>query len=1044
MNLVNPTTDTTMAMAGETMLGVQAFLRAYLKVSPNTSVEVARKALSTTMKLEAGVHYDHSWLEAQLTQPSEPASAGSARSRGETTTTTVSAVGESAPSAKTAPAAAASAVPDAMSTPTRDADGERTMDVDDGLRPPAPPATPHQAVKPIVNARGHDITKLKITVPAGAAPGAFLSFKIHDHPSVPRMLAEVPPLAEPGDTFVYANAVWWPEHGEPVPTDFQLLPVPRRKTLDLLLDGFAGLTIPRNTPITKIPIVVFNVPAPRPGDDLHCYQHRFADWVLVEAEGVPQPGAWSTHERGSSYEEVRPDAAPVDARRARAWCPSLRSPFPLLTRAPLPSCAPPCQFLLQQNLGLLPIDFGHQVGTRLLRLLHLKTRSVCQSRLDLWRKGARWALREEADYDLPGAYNGVSFTCLTPLDKQLTRTSDAPCTGAVDKAETLRRWQKEREENEAAKAEAAAAEAAAKAAAEAAEAAANAAANAAAKGPAKGSRKGKGSSKKRGKEAKPPALPPPEPNHDESEEATDPVPYAAWPDELAGAPPTSSHDRSQPRPTAYHHAKWRDAERDRRAKLQAASLERKEATKARIEAELHLARVEAEEKARLDELKLQAVDVSQEAFDNVKKASGASPLSTTLPTPARAHPRSHASPSPCCTQIALEAPELLTERNYELLGHVRAHADEVLARRAAEAAEPAPVPAPPPPASPASEAGKEEDEQDRAERPCLAIKPADACGDAAPVDICGACASESEDGFASDDDGQEEGDEGDDWRAQPIGPPLPSEELLGGLCMGSHVRTVGLVTHAEMNGLHGLVIGFDVVKQRYTVLVEGHEAHCSLLPTNLERWTESDLRKPILPRGDDELMGEGEAAEAQEYPLHDSPSISNLEPVAHPHAEGGVLSSHLSLLASLAPVVEETVTPDGVIPRIVSASSMDPEVLFGEAARESEMPIADVRLLSEDVMHLHNKVMWCQVLPDVVKRTMTRLVDNHLLGWEDLLEDGNLFWEIAFTEKPIWPEPERWHVRARQTRRAAPGHTSRPLLPTPRPRPAHPSPPFSR
>jgi hypothetical protein len=54
--------------------------------------------------------------------------------------------------------------------------------------------------------------------------------------------------------------------------------------------------------------------------------------------------------------------------------------------------------------------------------------------------------------------------------------------------------------------------------------------------------------------------------------------------------------------------------------------------------------------------------------------------------------------------------------------------------------------------------------------------------------------------------------------------------------------------------------------------------------------------------------------------------------------------------------------------------------------------------------------MWHRHLPDSVKKTATRLIANGHLSWADLLEDGNLFWEIAFCEKTIWPEPDRWHA----------------------------------
>lgn len=36
-------------------------------------------------------------------------------------------------------------------------------------------------------------------------------------------------------------------------------------------------------------------------------------------------------------------------------------------------------------------------------------------------------------------------------------------------------------------------------------------------------------------------------------------------------------------------------------------------------------------------------------------------------------------------------------------------------------------------------------------------------------------------------------------------------------------------------------------------------------------------------------------------------------------------------------------------------------------------------------------------------------LDEGLLSWQDVLEDGNVFWEIAYTDTPDWPEPERWY-----------------------------------
>ena len=43
---------------------------------------------------------------------------------------------------------------------------------------------------------------------------------------------------------------------------------------------------------------------------------------------------------------------------------------------------------------------------------------------------------------------------------------------------------------------------------------------------------------------------------------------------------------------------------------------------------------------------------------------------------------------------------------------------------------------------------------------------------------------------------------------------------------------------------------------------------------------------------------------------------------------------------------------------------------------------------------LHNKILWHNVLPVKVKRCMSEVISLGLLTWSDLLEDGNLFWEV--------------------------------------------------
>jgi hypothetical protein len=252
------------------------------------------------------------------------------------------------------------------------------------------------------------------------------------------------------------------------------------------------------------------------------------------------------------------------------------------------------------------------------------------------------------------------------------------------------------------------------------------------------------------------------------------------------------------------------------------------------------------------------------------------------------------------------------------------------------------------------------------------------------------------------------------WRATPLGPELPSEPMLGGLGRGADVTVHGLKTQTPLNGLEGVVIGFDLDSARYIVLLQGRDERFGLLPANLHRTASGMLP---APRGHDTAAA-ASAVFGQPYGdgslgqlLEETPTSSHLEAVAA-GADGAVYSSGLSLLASLAPVVEESITPTGVERRTLSNPAFAglPEVLIGEAADEADLPIADVRALPDDVMHLHNKIMWHRVLPDKVKKTATRLIANGLLTWADLLEDGNLFWEIAFCEKPIWPEPDRWHA----------------------------------
>ena len=82
------------------------------------------------------------------------------------------------------------------------------------------------------------------------------------------------------------------------------------------------------------------------------------------------------------------------------------------------------------------------------------------------------------------------------------------------------------------------------------------------------------------------------------------------------------------------------------------------------------------------------------------------------------------------------------------------------------------------------------------------------------------------------------------------------------------------------------------------------------------------------------------------------PGIDVERVVASPAAaEGEAHSEHMSLLASLVPLVEEEAMPIGTVQREVS-----PELLWGREFHDDEIEIEDARNIDE--MPLHVKCLW--------------------------------------------------------------------------------------
>ena len=111
---------------------------------------------------------------------------------------------------------------------------------------------------------------------------------------------------------------------------------------------------------------------------------------------------------------------------------------------------------------------------------------------------------------------------------------------------------------------------------------------------------------------------------------------------------------------------------------------------------------------------------------------------------------------------------------------------------------------------------------------------------------------------------------------------------------------------------------------------------------------------------------------------------------------GAPAPEELSLLASLVPLVEEEATPEGTTVRRKS-----PEVLFGTRYDDGELPLASID--DAEGVHMHTRILWNSVVPLKIKRCISELLFLGLLTWSDVLEDGNLLWEVRSLCPPIQP-----------------------------------------
>jgi hypothetical protein len=223
-------------------------------------------------------------------------------------------------------------------------------------------------------------------------------------------------------------------------------------------------------------------------------------------------------------------------------------------------------------------------------------------------------------------------------------------------------------------------------------------------------------------------------------------------------------------------------------------------------------------------------------------------------------------------------------------------------------------------------------------------------------------------------------------RDKPLGPPLPDEPSRGGLRIGEEVALCGLVTSHEFNGRKGLVLRWSDENERYHIAVHGVHSLLAITPCHLRRLDGASRSSPphappsaaaaLAPpanaanaaepsasaqcsegaqlgsKATSTSPGRSSTAELDAMLAQPVPGIDVERVVASPTAaEGEAHSEHMSLLASLVPLVEEEAMPIGTVQREVS-----PELLWGREFNDDEIEIEDARNIDE--MPLHVKCLW--------------------------------------------------------------------------------------
>ena len=225
----------------------------------------------------------------------------------------------------------------------------------------------------------------------------------------------------------------------------------------------------------------------------------------------------------------------------------------------------------------------------------------------------------------------------------------------------------------------------------------------------------------------------------------------------------------------------------------------------------------------------------------------------------------------------------------------------------------------------------------------------------------------------------EEGEEEEMADRIPMGPPLPMEPAKGGLYKGELITLCNLVESVGHNGSQGAVVRWSAPQGRYHVVLIGVSHLLAVEPCKLRR--------------SESLLSEAHATEppCDAFDASDAsarPSAASAAPIAVPAAPPAGVSTagasagafdaaaaddnvssvdaeatklnalqnmlnveHVSLLDSLAPVVDEEITSTSTI-----CHNKSPEIMWGTQFDDEEIEIANVQEV--DCMSWESKELW--------------------------------------------------------------------------------------